>query len=106
MNRLTIRGMALAVGLFFDITFLLCVVWGLLVPTRFETMAPLWEALFPGFTWLTPASVLLGLLEAFLYGVYVAAIFVPLFNSFEGRRSSTARQPSDATVPREAVAHR
>ena len=50
MKRLTIRGTALAVGLFFDITFVLCTLWGLVVPRRLETMATLWESLLPGVT--------------------------------------------------------
>ena len=107
MKRLTIRGTALAVGLFFDITFVLCALWGLVVPRRLETMATLWESLLPGFTWLNPASFVLALVELFLYGVYVAVVFVPLFNYFEGRRASEVETPGVARPlpPREAVQH-
>ena len=84
MKRLTIRGTAMALGLFFDVTFLLCILWAVVMPSRFETMAKLWEAILPGFTLLTPAGMVLGLVELFLYGVYVALVFVPLFNYFEG----------------------
>ena len=102
MKRLTIPGTALALGLFFDVTFALCALWGLVVPQGWETMAGIWEAAFPGFTWLTPASFFLGLVEAFLYGWYVAVIFVPLFNYFEdGRRAEAVHR----TVTRE-VLHR
>ena len=104
MNRLTIRGTALALGLFFDATFFLCALWGLVVPQSWETMARIWEAVLPGFTWLTPASFLLGLVEAFLYGWYVALVFVPLFNYFEGGRRAGAEQPGMAR-PREALHH-
>lgn len=106
MKQLTIRGTAVALGLFFDVTFLLCVFWGLAVPGRLETMAKIWEAILPGFTWLTPWSVVLGLVEAFLYGVYVAVVFVPLFNYFEGRRPSEVETPAPRGLPREAPAHR
>ncbi len=106
MNRLTIRGTALAVGLFFDITFLVCVLWGLTVPRTWETMAKIWEAILPGFTWLTPGSVALGLGELFLYGVYVALVFVPLFNALEGGRPAELERPAPAAQPgrREAPA--
>lgn len=32
MKRLTISGTALSLGLFFDVSFVLCVLWGLAVP--------------------------------------------------------------------------
>jgi len=105
MKRLTIRGTALALGFFLDVTFLLCVFWGLVVPGRWETMAKLWEAVLPGFAWLTPWSVVLGLVEVFLYGIYTAVVFVPLFNYFEGGRPTEAERPTAHGLPREATAH-
>ena len=104
--KLTIRGAGLAVGLFFDVTFLLCAFWGLVVPGRWETMTKLWEAVLPGFTWLTPWSIVLGLAELFLYGIYTAIVFVPLFNYFEGGRPGEAMKATEQTFSREAVAHR
>ena len=84
MKRLTIGGTAVALGLFFDVTFLLCILWALVMPSRLGVMAKIWEAILPGFTWLMPGSMVLGLIELFLYGIYVALVFVPLFNYFEG----------------------
>ena len=106
MKRLTIRGTALAVGLFFDVTFVLCVLWGLVAPARFHA-GWLLEAILPGFTWLTPGSVVLGLLEVFLYGVYLALVFVPLFNYFEGSGLAEVATPAATGAPlrREAPAH-
>ncbi len=101
MKRLTIRGTALALGLFLDVTFLACVLWGLAAPSRFHA-SWLLEAILPGFTWLTPGSIVLGLVEVFLYGVYVAVVFVPLFNYFEGRRPSEVATPAPRGLPREA----
>jgi hypothetical protein len=43
------------------------------------------ESLIPGFVWLTPLSILFGLVWATIVGLYTAALFVPLFNFFEGR---------------------
>jgi hypothetical protein len=92
LKRLTIRGTALSLGLFFDVTFVLCVAWGMALPTLHARGVPTLEAILPGFTWLTPGSFVLGLGEAFLYGVYVALVFVPLFNHFEAR-------PAGETTP-------
>ncbi len=63
------------------------------------------EGILPGFTWLTPGSVILGLVEAFFYGMYIALVFVPLFNYFEGGRSGerATLAPSRETFDREAV---
>jgi hypothetical protein len=44
-----------------------------------------WLRLLPGFTWLTWPSFLLGVVESFVYGWYVALIFGPLFNFFAAR---------------------
>jgi len=106
MKRLTVRGTAVALGLFFDVTFLLCILSALVMPSRLGGMAKLWEAVLPGFTWLTLGSMVLGLIELFLYGVYVALVFVPLFNYFEGGRRTQVETPTVHGLPREATAHR
>jgi 2TM family of unknown function (DUF5676) len=107
MKRLTIRGTALTLGIFFDVTFVLCVAWGMVLPSLHARGVPVLEAILPGFTWLTPGSFVLGLVEAFLFGVYVALIFVPLFNYFEGGRSGETRPvPDRHTVDPEVLAHR
>jgi hypothetical protein len=59
---------------------------GSAVSTSPRAGVPLLEGILPGFTWLTPGSVILGLVEVFLYGMYVALVFVPLFNYFEAGR--------------------
>ena len=97
MKRLTIGGAGVTLGLFLDVTFLLCILWALVMPSRLGIMAKLWEAVLPGFTWLTLGSMVLGLIELFLYGLYAALVFVPLFNYFEGERTAEAAKPS-ATV--------
>jgi hypothetical protein len=105
--RLTIRGTGLALGLFFDVSFLLCVLWGMLLPALHARGVPILEGVLPGFTWLTPGSILLGLGEAFLYGIYIALVFVPLFNYFEGGRPAEIETPTTRESPgREAMAHR
>lgn len=81
--RLPVIALGLSLGLFFVITFVLCVGYDLVFAGR--TMANIWLRLLPGFTWLSWSSFLLGLAESFAYGWYVALIFGPLFNYFAVR---------------------
>src|ERR671918_788362 len=81
--RLSIVAVGMSLGLFLVITFVLCVLLGLVVPD-FGLHQP-WLQFFPGFTWLTWPSLFLGLIESFGYGWYVALIFAPLFNFFAAR---------------------
>lgn len=83
--RIPVIALGLSLGCFFAITFVLCVGFDLLFPG--QAMYQSWLRLLPGFTWLTWPSFLLGLVESFAYGWYVALIFGPLFNLFAGRRS-------------------
>ncbi len=89
MSRLSILRVGLVLGLFLAISYSLCVVYCLLVPAQFR-MHTIWEALLPGFTWLSPGSLFLGLAESFAYGFYISIVFVPLYN-WLGRGS---RKPS------------
>lgn len=79
--RLPWKVVALALGTFLSISYLLCVLYGLLVPPELH-MHPAWAPLLPGFEWLSWGSFFLGLVESFLYGVYVAALYCPLHNGF------------------------
>ena len=79
MSRLSIWRVGLVLGLFLVITYALCIGFGLLVPEQFR-MYTAWQALLPGFTWLSPASFLLGLVESFSYGFYISVVFVPIYN--------------------------
>jgi hypothetical protein len=80
--RLPVAALGLSLGLFFVISFVLCVGHYLIFPGQqagYQTVLPL---LFPGFTWLSWSSFALGLVESFAYGWYIALIFGPLFNHF------------------------
>ena len=41
-----------------------------------------WAPWLPGFEWLTLPGFLIGALGAYLYGWYIAAVFVPLYRFF------------------------
>ena len=80
MTSLRFTPMALSLGFFLAITYTLCVIWGLIFPGT-GAMQRLMEAALPWFTWLSWGSYLLGLVESFLYGIYAAVVFIPLYNA-------------------------
>ena len=85
--RLPILQLGWALSLFLVLTYLICIAFDLIFPgyAMYET----WAALLPGFVWLTPVGFIIGLVESFLYGWYVALIFGGLFNAFAGRGAKT-----------------
>lgn len=87
-RRMAIVPIGLSLGLFFVITYVLCVLFGLLVSE--QGMHQLLPMLFPGFVWITWTSFLVGLVWAFGYGWYVALVFVPLYNLFASRGEKDA----------------
>jgi hypothetical protein len=70
----------MALGILLALSFVLCVIFGLLFPNA--TMYQVWLPLLPGVTWMSWPSAFLGLIESFAYGWYIAVIFVPAFNFF------------------------
>ena len=82
VSRIPIVALGWSLSLFLALSFVLCVLLGLVVP-NFGLHQP-WLQFFPGFTWLTWPSFLLGLIESFAYGRYVALISGPLFSFFAG----------------------
>jgi hypothetical protein len=78
----------LALALFGAVSFVVCVVYGLVVPSTWHPTQLLVNAL-PGFTWLTPASFVLGLIESAIYGAYAGLVFTPIYN-FLARRAAGA----------------
>lgn len=75
----------MTLGIFLAFSFALCVVFGLLFPAA--KMYEAWLPLLPGVTWISWPAAVLGLVEAFAYGWYIAVIFVPLFNLFARKES-------------------
>lgn len=81
---LNIKVVTWSLGILAAITFILCVIYGLIVPSSLHTARVLEEVL-PGFKWLTFVGFSLGLIESFLYGAYVGLVFVPIYNFLERR---------------------
>ncbi len=78
-NTLRVGRTGMALSLFFAISFLACVGWGLVTPWPMH-MHEAWAPLLPGFVWLTPVGFLIGLVESLLYGWWFALVFVPVYN--------------------------
>ena len=76
---LNIKVVSWSLGILTAISFVLCVIYGVLGPPSLH-MAPFLEAVLPAFTWLTVGGFFLGLIESFLYGVYAGLVFVPIHN--------------------------
>jgi len=82
---LNIRVISWSLGIFTAFTFILCVLYGLVVPEKLHGMAEFLEMILPAFKWLTFGGFLLGLIESFLYGAYVGIVFVPIYNFLSKR---------------------
>jgi hypothetical protein len=51
------------------------------LPIRHVTL----EALLPGFVWISLGAFVLGLIESFLFGLYIGAAVAALHNAFARR---------------------
>ncbi len=83
---LKIKVVSWSLGIFATFTYILCVIYGLVVPERLHGMALFLEAALPAFKWLTFSGFLLGLVESVIYGAYIGIVFVPIYN-FISRRN-------------------
>jgi hypothetical protein len=79
------RTVTWALGTFTAVSFLLCVLYGLVTPESLH-MHQFLEIVLPAFRWLTVGSFFLGLVESFLWGVYAGLVFTPIYNGFHRRR--------------------
>ena len=84
MSSLDWRVMGWSLALFTAVSYVLCVAYGLIAPRGLHA-TQLLEFALPGFKWLTLGSFFLGLVEAFLYGVYVGLVFTPIYNTVQRR---------------------
>lgn len=82
-SRIAMVPLGMSIGTFFAVTYVLCVLFGLLVSA--QGMHQLLPMLLPGFTWITWSSFLLGLAWAFALGWYIAVVFTPVYNFFSAR---------------------
>ncbi|MCW8955980.1 MAG: DUF5676 family membrane protein [Gammaproteobacteria bacterium] len=84
-SRMSLMAVGHATSLLLMISFILCVGFDFLFPEH--AMYQAWQKLLPGFVWISWKSFLLGVIEAYGYGWYIALVWVPLYNFFVSRRS-------------------
>ena len=89
---LNIKLVSWSLGIFTAISFVVCVIYGLIVPPSLH-MASFLEQVLPAFKWLTLWGFVLGLIESFLYGAYAGLVFVPIHNYFARRWGVAAAHP-------------
>ncbi len=86
-TRLSIVPLGMSLGFTFVVSYVLCVAYGVLGTQ--QGLHQLLPQIFPGFTWITWPSFLLGLFWSFVFGWYFALlrafVFVPLFGFFGAR---------------------
>jgi hypothetical protein len=87
-SSLSLATVGHATSLFLAITFVLCVGFDLVVPQF--AMNEHWQGYLPGFSWLSPGTFFLGLVDSYAYGWYFALLWVPLYNVFSKRSESRA----------------
>jgi len=75
-------------GLLFSQTFILCVLWNIWHPK--PVYIRILETVFPGFEWLSLTSLILGLMESFLYGLYAAVSLVFIHNALHRKDQKNA----------------
>jgi hypothetical protein len=85
-QTLSLPAVGNATSLFLAVSFVLCVLFDLVFPRH--AMFEVWRGLLPGFEWISWSSFLLGLVESYAYGWYIALIWVPLYNVFAARKRS------------------
>jgi 2TM family of unknown function (DUF5676) len=90
MHLLHWKPMTWSLGVFAALTFVVCVVYGLLVPKALH-MTQFLEITLPGFHWLSLGAFALGLVESFLYGAYAGLVYTPIHNVFARRFGAQRR---------------
>ncbi|NIO39378.1 MAG: hypothetical protein GTO41_03735 [Burkholderiales bacterium] len=70
-----------SLGVWAAVSFIVCVVWGLIMPEPLH-MREFLQQILPAFQWLTWWDFGLGLVESFLYGFYAGIVFVPIHKFF------------------------
>ena len=95
---LNIKVVSWSLGIFAAVSFIFCVVYGLIVPPSLH-MSQALEAILPAFKWLTVSGFLLGLVESFLYGVYAGLVFVPVYNFLHRRWGMVSTRESGSVLP-------
>lgn len=85
--KLSLLAAGHASSLFLALSFTACVAFDLIFPEH--AMYEAWQKLLPGFEWISWKSFFIGLIESYGYGWFFALIWIPLYNVFAVRYSSS-----------------
>lgn len=77
---INVKVLTWSLGLFAALSFVVCVLYGLIAPESLHMHSAL-ETILPGFRWLTISGFGVGLVESFLYGVYGGLVFGSIYNA-------------------------
>ncbi|MEX2161553.1 MAG: DUF5676 family membrane protein [Anaerolineales bacterium] len=88
MSKLNFKVVAASLAVTAEVAFAICVIFRPIFPAWAMYTSDSWAAVFPGFSW-TFVGVLIGFVESALYGLLAAVIFVPIYNFFSARLSSS-----------------
>ena len=86
--RMSLIAVGHATSLLLMISFILCVGFDFLFPEY--DMYQSWQNLLPGFEWISWKSFILGMLEAYGYGWYIALVWVPIYNFFVSHQAGSS----------------
>jgi hypothetical protein len=78
---------AVALTFVFLILYIVCVGIHLLITQTHWPMVRLWEWILAGFTWISPMSFILGLLEIIICSFFIAYILIPTYNVLNNKMS-------------------
>ena len=84
VRTVSIAVLGMSLSLFLALSFVLCIVGYLILPglpVKHEALA----IFLPGFELLTWQGFVIGLLESYAWGWYIALVFGSLYNFFAGR---------------------
>lgn len=89
-----------ASGILLALTFSIDMLLGVLFP-NWWVMQRFWEQILPGFTFISWGAFFLGLVESFVSGLYLAVVFVPLYNFFLARGGTAPESAAPQMTPME-----
>ncbi len=79
MKPLNLLIVTWSLAIFTTLSFILCVLNGLIAPESMH-MREFLEIALPGFKWGSFPRFFVGLVESFLYGAYTGLVYVPIYN--------------------------
>lgn len=82
-NRIPVAALGLSLSIFFAITYILCVLFGLYMAGG--TLHHELFELLPGFTWINWPSFFIGFIWSIAAAWYIALVFAPLYNRFAAK---------------------